>query len=183
MSRTMNILVAFSGAALGVALTALPAPASTLSQWHCENPRDLVADALQGECGAQAQGGAAPQDQKKPSQKWWRGEENRKEFGITEQQSRDIEAVFQQTLPTLKVNKTDLDREEKALSLLLGATTSSESAVLTAIERVETTRSTLSRTYTLMQFRMYRLLSPEARTKVQAYHEHRAQDGGHSTRR
>ena len=45
-----------------------------------------------------------------------------------------------------------------------------------AVEKVEAARSSLSRTFTMMQYRMYRLLTPEQRAKVQAYHDH-AQSG------
>jgi Spy/CpxP family protein refolding chaperone len=178
MSRTMSMLVA-----VGLVLAAGSKAAAM--QRHCEMPRDLLADALQNECGPQTTGGAPAQDDKsKRSHKWWLAEDSRAEFKITDPQSRDLEAVFQQLLPILKTNKADLDREEKALTQLLSAATSNEATVMQAIERVETARSALSKTRTLMLYRMYRLLSAEQRAKVQAYHERKAQEGnGLSTRR
>lgn len=178
MSRTMSMLVA-------VALVLAAGSKAAATQQHCELPRDLLADALQNECGPQASGGTQAQDEKnKRSHKWWLAEESRAEFKITDQQSRDLEAVFQQLLPVLKTNKADLDREEKVLTQLLGAAASNEATVMQAIERVETARSALSKTRTLMLYRMYRLLSAEQRAKVQAYHERKAQEGnGLSTRR
>jgi Spy/CpxP family protein refolding chaperone len=179
MSRTMSMLVA-----VGLVLAA--ASKAGAIQHHCEVPRDLLADALQSECGPQTTGGTPAQqdDKAKRSHKWWLAEESRAEFKITDQQSRDLEAVFQQLLPVLKTNKSDLDREEKALTLLLSAAASNEATAMQAIERVETARSALSKTRTLMLYRMYRLLSAEQRAKVQAYHERKAQEGnGLSTRR
>lgn len=180
MSRTMSMLVA-------VMLMLAAGSKAAASQHHCEVPRDLLADALQNECGPQTSGGSAPaaqDDKAKRSHKWWLSEDGRAEFKITDQQSRDLEAVFQQLLPILKTNKTDLDREERALTLLLSAATSNEATVMQAIERVETARSALSKTRTLMLYRMYRLLSAEQRAKVQAYHERKAQEGNAlSTRR
>jgi Spy/CpxP family protein refolding chaperone len=180
MSRTMSMLVA-----VGLVLAATSNAAA--AQRHCEMPRDLLADALQNECGPQTSGGApaAQDDKAKRSHKWWLAEESRAEFKITDQQSRDLEAVFQQLLPVLKTNKSDLDREEKAMAQLLAAATSNEATVMQAIERVESARSALSKTRTLMLYRMYRLLSAEQRAKVQAYHERKAQEGnsGLSTRR
>lgn len=177
MSRTMSMLVA-----VGLVLAAASKAAAT--QHHCEVPRDLLADALQGDCGPQATGGTQ-EDKNKRSHKWWLAEDSRAEFKITDQQSRDLEAVFQQLLPVLKTNKADLDREEKALTQLLSAATSNEATVVQTIERVEAARSALSKTRTLMLYRMYRLLSAEQRAKVQAYHERKAQEGnnGLSTRR
>jgi Spy/CpxP family protein refolding chaperone len=177
MSRTMNMLVA-------VALVVGGAWEARASQPQCDPLADQLSDAISGECPAPAQGGGTAQSEQKRSHKWWLAENSRAEFGITDQQSRDLEAVFQQMLPTLKTNKANLDREEKALSQLLGAASASEPAVIQAIERVESARGALSRTRTLMLYRMYRLLSSEQRAKVQAYHERKSQEGNRlSTRR
>jgi Spy/CpxP family protein refolding chaperone len=177
MSRTLSMLVA-----VGLMLAA--GGASGAAQ-ICDTPRDMVAEALLGECGnPQAPGGTAAQESPKRSYKWWRGDEARTDFGITAQQSKELEAIFQQTLPMLKAKKADVDREEKLLSsLLAAASASNESAVVQAIERVEAARSSLSRTFTMMQYRMYRLLTPEQRAKVQAYHDHAQSGGALSTRR
>jgi Spy/CpxP family protein refolding chaperone len=178
MSRTMSTLVA-----VGLMLAAGGAPRAAQI---CENPRDnMVAEAILGECGnQQAQGGPAAQEGPKRSYKWWRGDEARTDFGITAQQSKDLEAIFQQTLPMLKAKKADVDREEKILTgLMAAASTTSESAVVQAVEKVEAARSSLSRTFTMMQYRMYRLLTPEQRAKVQAYHDHAQSGSSLSTRR
>ena len=88
-------------------------------------------------------------------------------------------------LPTLRANKSELDKQEKTLNQLLSNAASSEPTVAQAIDRVEAARSALSRTRTLMLYRMYRLLSPEQRAKVQAYYERKAQeaDGRTAARR
>jgi Spy/CpxP family protein refolding chaperone len=124
-----------------------------------------------------------PATEKKSGYKWWLSEDGKKEFGISEQQSRDLEALFQQMLPTLKANKSELDKQEKALDRLLADGGSSETAVAQAIDRAEAARSALSRTRTLMLFRMYRLLTPEQRAKVQAYYERKAQEADGRTAR
>jgi Spy/CpxP family protein refolding chaperone len=127
-----------------------------------------------------------PQDKdKNRPYKWWLSEDGKKEFGISEQQSRDLEALFQQMLPTLKANKAELDKQEKSLDRLLSDGGSTETVVAQAIDRAEAARSALSRTRTLMLYRMYRLLTPEQRAKVQAYYERKAQeaDGRTAARR
>jgi Spy/CpxP family protein refolding chaperone len=177
MSRTLSTLVV-----VGLMLAA--GGRSNAAQ-ICENPRDMAAEALLGECGnPQAPGGTSTQESTK-RYKWWRGQEAGRDFGITPQQSKDLEAIFQQTLPMLKGKKLDVDREEKILSSLLAqASTSNESAVVQAVEKVEAARSSLSRTFTMMQYRMFRLLTAEQRAKVQAYHDHNTQPGNPlSTRR
>lgn len=161
MARRVCVMVG-----LGIWLAAAsPAAAGQ----HCES---LLAD-----CPLQsAQRGESSASSTQHSHKWWMSEASRSEFGLSDTQSRDIEAVFQQLLPTLRLNKADLDREEQALSRLLAEAPSNEGVVVQAIDRVEAARGALSKTRTLMLYRMYRLLSNEQRTKVQAYHERRADD-------
>ena len=48
--------------------------------------------------------------------------------------------------------------------------------VVKAIDQLEAAQSALSRTRTIMLYRMYRLLSPEQRAKVQAYYERKAKE-------
>ena len=177
MSRTMSTLV--------VVGLMLAASGRSEAAQICGTPRDQAAEVLLGECDSQqAQGSASAQDSQK-RHKWWRGEEARTDFGITEQQSKELEAIFQQTLPMLKAKKLDVDREEKILATLMAeASTTNESKVVQAVEKVEAARSSLSRTFTMMQYRMFRLLTPEQRAKVQAYHDHTQQTSNPlSTRR
>lgn len=132
-----------------------------------------------------AQSGPSQQEQeaRRRAQKWWMSDDGRAEFGITEQQSKDLEGVFQSLLPRLRANKSELDRQEKVLSQLLNEANSDETLVVQAIDRVENARGALSRTRTLMLYRMYRLLSAEQRAKVQAYHERKSQESDNRTAR
>ena len=109
--------------------------------------------------------------------KWWQSDWGRTELGLTDQQSRDLEAVFQSLLPRMRAEKETLDREQAALSALMvqGAP---EREIGTAIERVEAARSAASKTRTWMLVRMYRVLSPEQRAKIQAMHEQRDERRG-----
>jgi len=161
---------------------------------HRDALTDAVDDALGSDLTLEAHGPqdtspAPPQQPPAPDKnrpyKWWLSEDGKKEFKISEQQSHDLELQFQQMLPTLRTNKEELDKQEKVLNRLLSDTASAEPAVAQAIDRVEAARSALSRTRTLMLYRMYRLLTPEQRAKVQAYYERKAQeaDGRTAARR
>ena len=105
-------------------------------------------------------------------QKWWFSEWAKAELGLSEQQSREIEAVFQSLLPRMRAEKEAYDRENATLSKLMvdGA---SERAIGPAIERVEAARGAVSKTRTWMLVRMYRVLTPDQRVKLQAKHERR----------
>jgi Spy/CpxP family protein refolding chaperone len=179
----MNLLLV-----VGLACAVPQAAAIQQGEPHRETPhKDAAREALAAsDCpldDAQLAGGPSQQDdaRRRAAQKWWQSEEGRAEFAITDQQSKDIEAVFQSLLPQLRVNKTDLDKQEKVLSQLLTEANSNEALIVQAIDRVEAARSALSRTRTLMLYRMYRLLSAEQRAKVQAYHERKSQEGDNRT--
>lgn len=117
---------------------------------------------------------SGPQEGKKPgSHKWWQSARNRAEIGLTEQQSVEIERLFQADVPKLRVRKEELDREEKALSALLAGSATTEAQVVRQLDRVEAARSDMSKVRALMLFRMRRVLSAEQRIKLEAIHDHR----------
>lgn len=104
---------------------------------------------------------------------WWRGEDALIEFGIDKRRATELERIFQQTLPMLKKDRAEVARKEGVLSeLLANAGTTNESAVVQAVEDLEVSRRALSRTYTMMQYRMYLRLTSSQRTKVHAYLNH-----------
>ncbi len=108
--------------------------------------------------------------------KWWLSEGVRAEIALSEQQSRDIEAIFQAMAPRLRAEKDELDRQEGLLAALMQDQATDEATVTQAIARVERARSAMSTTRTLMLFRMNRVLSEEQRVKLAAYRERRERD-------
>lgn len=112
--------------------------------------------------------------------KWWQSDRVKAEVGLTADQSRELEAVFQAMLPRMRAEKEDLDQQERALSKLMSEATADEHVVEQAIERVEEARASASKTRTLMLYRMFRLLTPEQRPKLEALHERIRQE--HATR-
>ncbi len=109
--------------------------------------------------------------------KWWISAEGRAEIGISDAQSRELEAVFQSLLPRLRAEKQALDREDAELTRLM-AEGADEAVLGPAIDRVEAARSAVNKTRTWMLVRMNRVLSPEQRVKVQALHERRERERG-----
>lgn len=108
--------------------------------------------------------------------KWWQSGEVRRELGLTDEQSTRIEAIFQEVLPTLRSQKRELDRLEDALSTLLRSDTASEADVSKQIDEVEAARAALSKSRTLMLFRMHRLLSSDQRAALRRLHERHSHD-------
>ena len=103
--------------------------------------------------------------------KWWRSEEMRAEFGITDAQSVELERIFQSFVAALKSGMTDVDRYQKDVSKLMAESSASEVDVIQAINRLEAAKADLGRTRSLMLFRMYKVLTPEQRAKVKKFHE------------
>ena len=100
--------------------------------------------------------------------KWWASDSVKAELGLTEEQSEDLEEVFQATQPQLKELMQELNHEEEELSLILHAMEAEEWEVTRQIDKVESARSALSKTRILMLYRMHRELSSE---QLEAFHD------------
>jgi hypothetical protein len=120
--------------------------------------------------GPQAQSAPTSQEREKRSQMWWRRDDALIAFGIDERRSKELEAIFQQTIPRLKTTRAEVLRKEAVLlELLANASTTNESAVVQAVEDLESSRRSLARTFTMMQYHMYLRLTSSQRAKVHAY--------------
>lgn len=103
--------------------------------------------------------------------KWWIDEKSRQELGITNQQSAEIEQIFQSTLPTLRQVRKELDELETKLSQMIKDGTAPVTAVTEQVERVENARAEMNKRRTVMLYRIDRVLSAEQRAKLKAWHE------------
>ena len=103
--------------------------------------------------------------------KWWQTERFQKELALTTEQITRIEGIYQTTEPLLRAQKQAFDRREEKLSRTIADPKSDEPAVLQASDRLEAARTELSRTRTLMVFRIRRVLTDEQNVKITAMHE------------
>jgi Spy/CpxP family protein refolding chaperone len=106
--------------------------------------------------------------------KWWQSPVCKNRVGLTDAQTTEIERIFQSVRDELRAEKAELERQETALSRLLGDPTADEAVVVRTIDRVEAARSALAKTRTLMLYRMHRQLSPEQRMKLEAFEREQA---------
>jgi Spy/CpxP family protein refolding chaperone len=102
--------------------------------------------------------------------KWWQTERFQKELVLTAEQISRIEGVYQTTEPLLRAQKQAIDRREEKLSKVIQDPKSDEATLLQATDRLEAARSELSRTRTLMLFRIRRVLTDEQNIKINAMH-------------
>lgn len=103
--------------------------------------------------------------------KWWQSERFQKELGLNTEQITRIEGIYQTTEPLLRAQKQAFDRREDKLSKVIADPKSDEPAVIQATDRLEAARTELSRTRTLMFFRIRRVLTDEQNVKMTAMHE------------
>jgi Spy/CpxP family protein refolding chaperone len=93
------------------------------------------------------------------------------ELGLTADQSRELESIFQATLPAMRTDKDEIERQEQVLSRLMNEARISEAEIGQAVDRVEATRARASKTRLLMLYRMYRVLTPDQRQKLKGLHQ------------
>jgi len=104
--------------------------------------------------------------------KWWQSDRFQKELLLNQEQITRIEGIYQTTMPLLRAQKEAFDRREDKLSKVIADPKSDEAMVVQAADRLEAARNEMSRTRTLMFFRIRRVLSDEQQLKLNAMHEH-----------
>src|SRR5688572_20852738 len=103
--------------------------------------------------------------------KWWQTDRFQKELALTTEQITRIEGIYQTTEPLVRAQKQAIDRREEKLSKVIQDPKSDEALLLQATDRLEAARTELSRTRTLMLFRIRRVLTDEQNAKINAMHK------------
>jgi Spy/CpxP family protein refolding chaperone len=101
--------------------------------------------------------------------KWWQSDRYKTELMLTADQSRRLEEIFQQALPTLRAQMKTLESAEAELERLVQR--GDDSAVMAQVARVETARGELNTSRTLMLLKMRRLLTSDQWIKFGALHK------------
>ncbi len=101
--------------------------------------------------------------------KWWNSERYRRELGLTPDQSKRLEEIFQAALPNLRAHKKTLDTAEADFDRLVER--ADDSAVMEQAGRVETARGELNKARTLMLLKMRRTLTTDQWVKLGALHQ------------
>lgn len=103
--------------------------------------------------------------------KWWQDDKFQQELALTGEQITRLEEIFQSLQPTLKSQKETLDKWESRLSKVINDPMADEAKLLQVLERAESARAELTKSRTLMLFRMRRLLTSDQDVKMRALHE------------
>jgi Spy/CpxP family protein refolding chaperone len=103
--------------------------------------------------------------------KWWQNDRFQQDLGLTTEQVTRLEEIFQTLQPTLKTQKETLDKFESKLSKVVSDPRADEAMVLQAVEKTEGARVELTKSRTLLTFRMGRILTNDQNVKLRALHE------------
>ena len=98
--------------------------------------------------------------------KWWQHGRFQKGLSLSSDQIAKIEDVFQAAMPTLRAQKRAFDKLEDELSVMVREARVEERELEAFVVRVESARADLSKTRTLMLYRMRRILSAEQNVKL-----------------
>ena len=115
--------------------------------------------------------------------KWWMSDQYKKELGLTTDQSRRLEEVFQAALPTLRSQKKALDDAEQQFQQVMQR--GNYSSVMEQVDHLEAARANLNRTRTMMLVNMRKLLTTDQWIKLDAMHqaaEQRKADAAHNNK-
>lgn len=104
--------------------------------------------------------------------KWWQTERFQKELKLAPEQITRIEGIYTTSEPLLRAQKDAVDRREEKLSKVISDPKSDEPSVIQATDRLELARNEMTRTRTLMLFRIRRVLNDEQLLKLNAMHAH-----------
>lgn len=101
--------------------------------------------------------------------KWWQSDQYKRELGLTSEQSRRLEEVFQAAVPGLRDQKRVLDQAEAEFERLVEK--GDDGAVMEQVGRVEAARAELNKSRTMMLLKMRRALTTDQWAKFTALHQ------------
>ena len=107
--------------------------------------------------------------------KWWQSETYKKELGLTTEQVKRLEEIFQKALPTLKAHKATLDEAEVKFERLVER--GDDSTVMEQVTVVEAARAELNKARTLMLLSMRKVLTKDQWAKFTALHQAAEKNG------
>jgi periplasmic protein CpxP/Spy len=108
-----------------------------------------------------------------PRGRWWNNPEVAQKLGLTANQQKRMEAVFEESRPSLMDLSATVRKEEVALEPLLAADQPDEGKVLAQIDRLAQVRAELEKANARMLLGLRRILTPEQWKTLQADEPHR----------
>jgi periplasmic protein CpxP/Spy len=107
-----------------------------------------------------------------PHGRWWNNPELVQKLGLTADQQKKMEAIFQQNRPSLMDLSASLHKEETSMEPLLAADQPDEGKILAQIDRVAQARAELEKANARMLLGLRRVLTPDQWKTLQAEEPH-----------
>jgi Spy/CpxP family protein refolding chaperone len=104
----------------------------------------------------------------RPPFKWWAIEKYKQELKLTNEQSAEIEKIFQASMERLRGDKDDLDRAQGSFSQLMERPSAGEREFARAVDQLELARYNVSKERTMMLVRIHTILTPDQRKGLEA---------------
>ena len=121
---------------------------------------------------------AAAGEQGRRPHRWWQSTDVKALLELTDEQSAALDKIYRKALPKLRESMRRLNAEERTLSQFVEDMDVEELDVTRQIDRVEATRSELSKTRILMVFRMHRVLTQRQRDGLDEWMERETDERG-----
>ena len=107
-----------------------------------------------------------------PHGRWWNNPELVQKLGLTADQQKKMEAVFEQSRPALMDLSSTVHKEEAAMVPLLAADQPDETKILAQIDRLAQARAELEKANARMLLGLRRLLTQDQWKTLQANEPH-----------
>lgn len=107
-----------------------------------------------------------------PRGRWWNNPDLVQKLSLTPDQQKKMEAVFEQSRPTLMDLSATVRKEEMAMEPLLSVDQPDEARILAQIDRLAQARAELEKAYARMLLGVRRLLTQEQWKILQANEPH-----------
>jgi Spy/CpxP family protein refolding chaperone len=124
-------------------------------------------DAYQADKPTQPQRDSRQQDDPQ-RRKWWLNPDDRKELGLTDEQSNQIDKIFESTMPSQRAKWREFEQLEDDLQKMFKESTVDVAAFTQKVTQVEKMRAELATTRSTMLYRMRQVLTAQQRPKLDA---------------
>jgi Spy/CpxP family protein refolding chaperone len=99
---------------------------------------------------------------------WWADEKSKKELGLTPEQVKELDDIYNSAKDELAADRATFDRERKELDKMIAESKAERWMVTRQIDKTETSRSAMNKLWIMTMYRMHQQLTPEQRVKLQS---------------
>jgi len=154
---TKSLLVFVACAAVGTAV-ASPMAAQKPATPAAQTGRGA------GKTPATGQPGTTP-DRPAP---WWADEKSKKELGLTPEQVKELNDIYNSSKDELAADRAAFERERKELDKMIAESKVERWMVRGQIDKTESARSAMNKLWIMTMYRMHQQLTPDQRVKLQS---------------